>query len=134
MNADAADKTLGRCELDKRSAAVIGAAFRVHTALGRGFLEKVYENALAIEIGVAGLHVRQQVPLTVAYRGIVVGNYVADILVDDAVLVEVKASDGLVQGHRAQCLNYLKASGLRVGLLLNFGTRRLTFERVVNGF
>ena len=109
---------------------VIGAAFRVHKELGHGFLEKVYENALALELAEAGLRVEQQCPLTVAYKGTAVGEYLADIVVEKSVMVEVKAVAALDGVHEAQLLNYLKASGIEVGLLINFGPRVQVKRRV----
>ena len=102
--------------------------------LGHGFLEKVYENALAHELGKAGLAVRRQVPIEVRYDGIVVGEYAADLMVESSVLVELKAVRSLDDQHLAQCLNYLKATGLKVCLLFNFGRPRVEIKRVVNQF
>jgi GxxExxY protein len=106
----------------------------VANALGPGFLEKVYENALAHELRCAGLAVEQQKSLKVYYRDIVVGEYMADLLVEGLVVVELKAVRAFDDIHLAQCLNYLKATGLKVGLLINFGTRKVQIKRVVNDF
>lgn len=103
----------------------------VANALGSGFLEKVYENALAFELREVGLAVAQQHGIVVTYRGAVVGEYFADLLVQDAILVELKTARALDRVHRAQCLNYLWATGLHLCLLMNFGTPRLEFHRVV---
>ena len=119
--------------LNQVSGKIIGCAFVVSNALGVGFLEKVYENALAHELRKAGLLVEQQHGVVVLYDGVVVGNYVADLLVENAVLVEVKAVTALDTVHRAQCINYLKGTGLWLCLLLNFGSPRLEIKRVVNG-
>lgn len=100
---------------------VIGCAFRVHNLLGYGFLEKVYENALAHELRKAGVRIEQQRRVEVRYDGVVVGDYVADLAIDDSVLVELKAAKSIDESHVAQCLNYLKATGLPLCLLLNFG-------------
>lgn len=100
---------------------IIGAFYRVYNGLGYGFLEKVYENALAMELQDQGHAVRTQSPIHVYYRGKVVGEYYADLVVDDLVIVELKAASGLVAQNEAQLLNYLKASSYEVGLLLNFG-------------
>ncbi len=100
---------------------IIGAAYKVYNELGHGFAERVYENALALEMDTAGLSVRRQEPIQVLYRGQVVGDYVADLVVDDKVIVEVKAVAGLDGAHEAQLVNYLKATGIEVGLLINFG-------------
>ena len=113
------------------SGCVIGAAYRVANALGTGFLEKVYENALAIELRLAGHEVRQQYPVEVRYRKQIVGIYQADLLVDGRVVVELKAVDALSSSHRAQCINYLRATGLRTGLLINFGHPRIVIRRIL---
>ena len=100
---------------------IIGAAYKVHNTLGSGFLEKVYQNSLAIELRALGFSVEAEKPMKVYYRGEVVGNYVADIIVDGTVLLEIKAIKELSGIHEAQILNYLKATGIEVGLLINFG-------------
>ena len=120
--------------LNQISRKVIGAAMKVSNTLGSGFLEKVYENALVHELRRADLKVDQQRVMTVSYDGIIVGEYAADILVEDAVLVELKAAKALDGVHMAQCMNYLKATGLRVCLLLNFGQPRLQVKRIVRAF
>jgi GxxExxY protein len=119
--------------LNGLSGQVIGCAFTVLNALGAGFLEKVYENALALEIRAAGLKVVQQFGMKVEYRGIVVGEYFADLIVEGALLVEVKSVKTLDDAHRMQCTKYLKAAGLHLCLLLNFGRPRLEIKRVVLG-
>ncbi len=111
--------------------AVIGAAFEVHGILGHGFLEKVYEAALAKELRGRGHRVVSQAEIGVSYKGESVGVYYADLLVDDAVICEVKAVDKLAPAHEAQLLNYLKATGVKVGLLLNFGPRKVEVKRMV---
>jgi len=120
-----------RWETNQITEAVIGAAYKVANALGSGFLEKVYENALAIEIRKAGLAVVQQNPIQVKYEAAIVGEFVADLLVQDEVLVELKAVKSLDEIHLAQCLNYLKATGLKVCLLINFGNPRIEIKRVM---
>ena len=110
---------------------VIGSALRVSNGLGVGFLERVYENALAVELRRAGVPFEQQRPLAVHYEGVVVGEYCADLLADGQVIVELKAAKAIDEIHQAQLLNYLKATGLRVGLILNFGTARLGIKRMV---
>jgi len=109
---------------------VIGGAFRVANQLGSGFLEKVYENALAHELRKGGLAVLQQHAIAVVYDGVVVGDYVADLLVEASLMVELKCVRTLEQIHVAQCLNYLNATGLQLCLLLNFGTPRLEIKRI----
>jgi GxxExxY protein len=111
------------------SRSAIGAAYRVANSLGVGFLEKVYENALAIELRLAGHDVEQQRPVDVRYRCEIVGTYQADLLVDGALVIELKAVDALLPIHKAQCLNYLRAMELRTGLLINFGRPRLEVRR-----
>jgi GxxExxY protein len=113
-------------ELSER---IIGCAFRVLNTLGAGFLEKVYENTLAHEVREAGLSVEQQKGITVYYNGIVVGIYVADLVVEGTVVVELKAGKTLDPAYTAQCLNCLTATGLRLCLLLNFGRPRLEIHR-----
>jgi GxxExxY protein len=120
--------------LDEITERVIGCAYTVANTLGSGFLEKVYENALAYELREAGYAVQQQCVIQVRYEEIVVGEYVADILVEHSVLLELKAMKGLDDIHTAQCLNYLKATGLQVCLLINFGGRRVQVKRLVNDF
>jgi len=110
---------------------ILGCAYRVSNTLGSGFLEKVYENALAYELGKAGLDTVQQAPLRVTYDGVVVGDYVADLLVEGRVLVELKAVKALDNIHVAQCLNYLRATRLHLCLLLNFGTPKIEVRRLV---
>ena len=100
---------------------IIGCAYKVHNTLGPGFLEKVYENALRIELEKLGLEVKQQEPINVAYDGQVVGEYYADLWVDERVVIELKAAQTLVKQHEVQLVNYLAATGIDCGLLLNFG-------------
>lgn len=109
---------------------VIGCAYRVSNGLGAGFLEKVYENALRVELEKEGLQVQQQHPITVMYEGQVVGEYFSDLLVENRLLVELKAAKELDDVHLAQCLNYLRATGLHLCLLLNFGNPRLEVKRI----
>lgn len=110
---------------------ILGCAFTVSNPLGCGFLEKVYENALAHELRKAGLKVVQQHALQVFYDGVVVGDYNADLLVEDRVLVELKAAKALDEVHMAQCLNYLRATRLSICLLMNFGKPKLEYRRLV---
>jgi GxxExxY protein len=120
--------------LDEISNRVIGAALTVSNTLGVGFLEKVYENALAHELRKVGLAVEQQRAIQVEYDGVIVGDYVADILVEGDLLVELKAVKALDEIHMAQCMNYLKATGRRLCMLLNFGNTKLQIKRVVRNF
>jgi GxxExxY protein len=109
---------------------VIGCAFQVSNTLGVGFLERVYENSLALELSKAGLLVAQQHPIAVKYDGMIVGEYVADLLVEGTLLVELKSVKAITDVHAAQCMNYLRATGLPLCLLLNFGTPRVEIRRV----
>ncbi len=108
---------------------VLAAFYKVYKALGYGFLEKVYENALAIELRGMGLHVVQHEPITVYYAGEVVGEYFADLTVESCVIVELKAVRDLAAEHEAQLLNYLKATPYEVGLLLSFGPKPQRIRR-----
>ena len=110
---------------------IVGAAFEVHNVLGYGFLEKVYENALLVELARRGLRVDAQKQLKVKYKDAIVGDYVADLTVDDKVIVELKADNAYSKQHEAQLLNYLKATGLKVGVLINFGRTKCEFKRLV---
>ena len=100
---------------------IIGAAFEVHNTLGSGFLEKVYQNALMVEFKLRKIGAEAEKPITVHYRGEMVGNYIADIVVEDKIIVEIKAIKALSEIHEVQLVNYLTATGIEVGLLLNFG-------------
>jgi GxxExxY protein len=108
-------------EVNKITETIIGCAYRVYQTLGHGFLEKVYENALRIELEEAGLQVQQQVPIQVWYRGRPVGDYFADLLVEGRVIVEIKAVRELAKEHEVQLVHYLTATGIEDGLLINFG-------------
>jgi GxxExxY protein len=102
---------------------IIGTFFKVYNTLGYGFLEKVYENALALELRNVGLKIEQQQPILVYYEAQVVGEYFADIVVNETIIVELKATRQNMREHEAQLLNYLKATRFEVGLLLNFGPK-----------
>ena len=108
---------------------IIGCAMKVHSTLGPGFLESVYQRALAYELGKAGLRVEQQKPITVTYDGVVVGDFSADMLVEHDVMLELKANQSLAPANEVQLVNYLTATGIELGLLLNFGADRLEFKR-----
>lgn len=110
---------------------IIKSFFAVYNKLGYGFLEKVYENALLIELRNEGLHCTKQVPIEVYYEGVSVGNYFADILVEDKIILELKAGDGtLIEEHELQLINYLKATDKEIGLLLFFG-KKPVFKRKI---
>jgi GxxExxY protein len=111
---------------------IIKVFYKVYNTLGYGFLEKVYENSLIIELKKAGIAAMPQAPIKVLYDGDVVGEYFADILVEDEVIVEIKAVRNLVVEHEAQLLNYLKATDIEVGLLLNFGVQPQVKRKVLD--
>ncbi len=108
---------------------IIGACFEVANELGRGFLESVYQHALAAVLSERGLQVATEVPVRVLFHGQTVGNFYADLLVEDKVIVELKVARELAPEHRAQLINYLNASDLEVGLLVNFGTPKVDWKR-----
>ncbi|HVE58599.1 MAG TPA: GxxExxY protein [Pyrinomonadaceae bacterium] len=110
---------------------IVGLAMQVHTELGYGFLEKVYENSLMILFRENGIKAEAQVPIKVLFHSQIVGDYIADILVEDSIILELKAQEKISEVHKAQTLNYLKATGLKLAILLNFGRRRLESERLV---
>ena len=110
---------------------IIGAAFEVHRVLGYGFLEKVYQKAMQVELQRAGLRVESERKIKVAYKGESVGDYEADLFVEEKVIVELKVARNYVPDDEPQLLNELKAIGIRVGLLINFGRSRVEFKRLV---
>lgn len=110
---------------------IVGLAIQVRRELGFGFLEKVYENALMILMAEHGIEAKQQFPIKVTFHGQIVGDYIADILIENQIILELKAQDKIADVHKAQTLNYLKATGLRLAILLNFGKDRLDHERLV---
>ena len=114
---------------DDTTQSVIGCAFEVINELGSGFLESVYENAMVLALSEAGLHVQSQVPIPVTFRGKRVGDFYADLLIEEKVLVELKAVRAIVPEHQAQIINYLNATGIEVGLLINFGNPKLQVKR-----
>lgn len=109
---------------------IIGAFYETYNSLGPGFLEKVYENALMIELKERGLRAHHQCPINVRYKGECVGEYIADIVVEDKIICEIKAVQKLRPEHEAQLLNYLKATRIKVGLLLNFGPKPEIMRRI----
>ena len=108
---------------------VIGLAMKVHRTLGPGFLESVYENALVVELERNNFSFVRQKPLRVLYEGVVVGEFVADLVVEDSLIVELKAVSTILQAHEVQLVNYLTATGTEDGVLLNFGAASLEFKR-----
>jgi GxxExxY protein len=118
-------------KLDDITYAIRGAVFEVNKLLGHGFLEKVYENALITELLLKGLKAENQVPLKVFYKDNMVGEYFADIIVENQVIVELKAVERIKKVHQAQLLNYLKATGIKVGLLVNMRYPKAEIKRMV---
>ncbi|HEY3838872.1 MAG TPA: GxxExxY protein [Bryobacteraceae bacterium] len=110
---------------------IIGAAYCVSNTLGCGFLERVYQRALAFELTQQGLRARSQVAYAVFYRGVNVGDYTADLVVEDRVVVELKCVDSFVSEHIAQCINYLRASKLKLALLINFQKPKVEWKRII---
>lgn len=108
---------------------IIGAAFEVHKILGYGFLEKVYQQAMQVELRIRGLSCVLEKPLQVNFKGYVVGDYAADLLVEEKVIVELKVAEKYNTKDEAQLLNELKATGMNVGLLINFGKEKVEFKR-----
>lgn len=125
------DGLSGDPELNALTEKIIGCAFTVSNTLGGGFLEKVYENALAHEIRKNGLSVSQQKEITVYYDNAIVGTYIADLIVDGRVMIELKVVKTLDDAHVAQCINYLRATGMHICLLMNFARTKLDFRRIV---
>src|SRR3984885_11107388 len=119
---------------DSLTEQVLSAVFEVSNTLGAGFLEKVYERALLIELGVRGIRATSQASLNVTYKGLSVGEYFADILVEDALVIELKCVERLGNEHMAQCLNYLRASGRTRCLLVNFQRPTVEWKRIVPRF
>jgi GxxExxY protein len=117
--------------INKITEKIIGCAYKVSNTLGSGFLEKVYENALSIELSRSGLVVKQQFPVPVYYGEDLVGDYFADLLVEDKIVVELKTVKNLDEVHMAQCMNYLKATGFEICLLINFFKPHLEIKRII---
>jgi len=121
-----------RASLEALVEKVVGAAYEVGNVLGAGFLEKIYERALMEELHIRGVRARAQAPYPVAYKGKHIGTYSADLVVEDRLLVEVKCVEGFSNEHLAQCINYLKASGLHLALLINFRRPKVEWRRIVH--
>ncbi len=111
---------------------IVGLAMNVHSGLGGGFLERVYENALAVLMRRQMLNFQQQYPLKVYFEGEVIGEYFADIIVEKKIILELKVAEAITPVHKAQAINYLKATKLQLAIILNFGKQSLQYERVVN--
>ena len=110
---------------------IIGLAMKVHNQLGYGFLEKVYENALMMIFKKNGIKVEQQKPIRIIFMEEVIGNYIADIFVEDKIIIELKCVIAISPVHKAQVANYLKATGTKLGIIINFSKQSLEYERVV---
>ena len=110
---------------------IINAFYKVYNSLGYGFLEKVYENAMRVELIKMAMNVQQQKNIKVYYESEMVGDYFADLLIEGLVIVELKAAENICEEHEAQLLNYLKATGFRLGLLINFGNKSLEYKRIL---
>ena len=123
-----------RESLNALAEAVVGAAYEVSNVLGPGFLEKLYERALMKELALRGIPATPQVPYIVIYKGQPIGEYVADLIVDGCLLVELKCTHRLADEHLAQCINYLTASGLHLAVLINFQHPKVEWRRIVHGF
>lgn len=128
MNSD--DEQPSAASRDPLTATVIGCAYDVANGLGHGFLEKVYENALTLRLKKAGLEAVQQHSMAVHFDGVVVGEFAADIVVYGELIIELKCARELSEAHVAQCLNYLKATGIKTCLLVNFGKPRIEIRRL----
>ena len=118
-------------EYEEITETIIGCAYRVYNKMGFGFLESVYEKCLLIELRKAGLETETQKPITVHYEGELVGEFVADMMVNDAVIIELKSVRKIIKAHEVQLVNYLVATGKPVGLIFNFGERKVEIKREV---
>ena len=129
MNTD--ETRMGKLVNEELTRGIIGAAFEVHKTLGYGFLERVYQKALQTELINRGLRVEIEHPIKVAYKKVIVGDYFADLLVEESVVVELKIAPNYNRQDEPQLLNELKATGIKVGLLINFGRTKVEFKRLV---
>lgn len=118
-----------RMKHEELTAAILKCCFEVSNELGSGFLESVYEKALIVALAQTGLPIQAQVPLKVTFRGVIVGDFFADLIVENKILIEIKSVSKLTSDHKAQVINYLNATGFEVGLLVNFGTSRVEYFR-----
>lgn len=125
------DKKSEEYKYQELTGKIISCAFEVQNNLGCGFLEKVYQRALVYELQTKGLKVEIEKPIKIVYKGQNIGTYIADFIIEDKVILEIKTVEFLTKVHTAQALNYLKASGYEVGLILNFARPKLEYKRVV---
>lgn len=116
-------------EIDKLTEKIIGCAMKVHRALGFGFLESVYHRSLEIELAAAGIHFESEKRLNVFYEGHIVGHFSADLFISDQLIIELKAIETIIKAHEVQLVNYLAATKIETGLLLNFGSKSLEVRR-----
>ncbi len=128
VNGDIAKEIL----FDKKTEVIIGASFDVMNELGSGFLESIYHQSLAIVLSQKGFEIQSEVPMAVSFRGFNVGNFKADLIIDKEIIVEVKAVNKIIGAHKAQIINYLVASGLTTGLIINFGNPKVEIARLSN--
>ncbi len=119
-------------DLNSTTEKIIGAAYKVSNTLGCGFVERVYENSLALELSRLKYRISQQERLCVYYDGLLVGEFFADLIVNHLILLEIKSVAAISKNHEAQCLNYLKASKLKLGLVINFGSPAVQIKRLIN--
>ena len=110
---------------------IVGLAIQVRKELGYGYLEKVYENAMMVMLRQDGIHAEQQVPIKIQFHGYVIGDYYPDILVEKKIILELKSQERIIEANKAQALNYLRATGIKLAIILNFGKHRLESERLV---
>lgn len=110
---------------------IVGLAIDIRKELGYGYLEKVYENAMMVMLNRNGIYAQQQVPLKVMFQGVVIGDYFPDIVVENQIILEIKSQDRIIDANKAQTLNYLKTTGLKLAIILNFGKTKLDYERLV---
>ncbi len=129
VNGDIASKEI---LFDKKTEVIIGTSFDVMNELGSGFLESVYHQSLVIALSQKGFEIKSEVPMAVSFRGFNVGNFKADLIIDKKIIVEVKAVNKLIGAHKAQIINYLVASGLTTGLIINFGNPKVEIARLSN--
>jgi GxxExxY protein len=122
---------MGMLKEEQLSYAIRGCVHEVYRKLGCGFLEKVYERALLVELRLQGLRVESQVPIEVQYKGVTVGEYFADLIVNRSIILELKAQQRIAPAFEAQLLNYLNATGMKLGLLVNFAFPKATVKRIV---
>lgn len=119
-------------EINELSEKIIGCSYEVYNTLGYGFLEKVYENSLVVELKKRNLDVKQQEKLTIYYKDNIVGDYYADLIVENAIIIELKSTKEISNAHKMQLLNYLKATHIKLGLLINFSPTTVEIRRIAN--